>query len=232
MSKSTLLCILFLGLGFSAFAQFYVQQGVVLNLETPKTTLSVQEAQLHINAPIQGQGTLVLNSSELQTLSSTQSVLEVSKLSLEHAHLVNLNTALRIEQQLTLRSGVLYLTHPLYLTDQTALVLLNNSRIQSEEFLNYDLQLIDHAQLQWVWTHRAPFQYTTQPKPTRSLILRNSPKQTVPTLGRSLQVIKHFFIFRVAHLLLKQCCCNPPSAGRPHCVMTSQTKLKRSLWLS
>lgn len=182
MSKSTLLCILFLGLGSSAFAQFYVQQGVVLNLEIPKTTLSVQEAQLHINAPIQGQGTLVLNSSELQTLSSTQSVLEVPSLSLEHAHLVNLNTALRIEQQLTLRSGVLYLTQPLYLTDQTALVLLNNSRIQSEEFLNYDLQLIDHAQLQWVWTHSPiSIYYTTQTH--EELNFTELPQKNRPNFG-------------------------------------------------
>lgn len=163
MSKSTLLCILFLGLSSTTFAQFYVQQGVVLNLETPKTTLSVQEAQLHINAPIQGQGTLVFNSFDLQTLESTQSVLEVSNFSLEHAHLVKFNTALRIEQQLTLQSGALYLSHLLYLTDQTALVLLNNSGVTSKELLVSDHQIIDHRQqYQWVWTHSSISTSTTQ----------------------------------------------------------------------
>lgn len=182
----------FLGLSSTTFAQFYVQQGVVLNLETPKTTLSVQEAQLYINAPIQGQGTLVLNASELQTLESTQSILEVPNLSLEHAHLTQLNTAIRVEQQLTLQSGALHLTHPLYLKDQTALVLLNNSRIQSEEFLVYDHQITNNNQPLLVWSHSPISIHITQ-SPNERISFTEIPTTQQINFGRLISTYKTLY---------------------------------------
>lgn len=162
MSKLTLSCIVIFGFSSSAFAQFFVQHDAVLILQTPESTLSVQEAHLQINAPLQGQGTLILNSSGLQTLESTQRILALPNLSFEHANLVQLNTAFRVEQQITLHSGELLLEHSLYLRDQTALVVLNNSRIQSKEFLVYDHQITTNNQPLLVWSHNPISKYTSQ----------------------------------------------------------------------
>lgn len=162
MNRSTLLCIVILGFSSSIFAQFYVQHDAVLHLKSQKSTLSVQEAQLQVNAPLSGQGTLLLNRSSFQTLESTQNSLELPNLTIEHAHLVQLNSALRLEQQLTLHSGVLHLEQPLYLTDQTALVLHNNSSIQSKEFLVYDHQITNHKQPLLVWSHSPISNYFCQ----------------------------------------------------------------------
>lgn len=163
MNRPTLLCIVILGFSSSIFAQFYVQHDAVLHLKSQKTTLSVQEALLQINAPLSGQGTLLLNRSSFQTLESTHNVLELPNLTIEHPNLVQLNTPLRVEQQLTLHSGVLHLKQPLYLSNPTALVLHNNSSIQTKELLIYDHQITNHKQPLLVWSHSpiSNFSYQT-----------------------------------------------------------------------
>ena len=133
------------------FAQLYVHQGIVLHLETPNSTLSIQEAEIHINSSIDGQGTLVFNSVGLQTLESTQEVLEIPNLILQNADRIRLHTPLRVAQHFTLQTGEHHLEQPLYLLNPQALRLLGNSSLQNIEFLVLDLQQIDHTQPHWVW---------------------------------------------------------------------------------
>jgi len=141
------------------FAQFYVHQGVVLYLETPNSTLSIQEREIQINSPIDGQGTLVFNSFGLQTLESTQEVLEIPNLFLQNADWIRIHTPLRVAQHFTLQSGELHLEQPLYLPNPQALELLGNSSFQNIEFLVYDLQ-IERSQPFLDWNHFPTLTYT------------------------------------------------------------------------
>ena len=143
------------------FAQFYVHQDAVLHLKTPNSTLSIQEAEIHINSSIHGQGTLVFNRFGLQTLASTQEVLEIPNLILQNADWIRLHTPLRVAQHFTLQTGELHLEQPLYLPNPQALELLGNSSLQNIELLVLDHQQIDHTQSHWVWTHSPISTYFT-----------------------------------------------------------------------
>jgi len=155
--RPTLIHIVFLALSSTGFAQFYVQEGTEVSLENPHSILSIQ-GNVQINASIKGQGTLVLNGSFLQTLESTQNILVICNVMLENASLVHINTPLRVEHQFTICSGVLRLEHPLYLPNQAALVLLQNSAIEPFGLLLYDLQ-IKHQQPLLVWSQNNTSKY-------------------------------------------------------------------------
>ena len=113
------------------FAQLYVQQGTILHLGSSDAILTSMEHVNHINASIEGTGTLVLNSMSVQQLTSTKAVLELPKLQLKNAHTVNIQTALFIKDQLILDRGILQLTHTLILTDPTALVVGDSAGIHT-----------------------------------------------------------------------------------------------------
>ena len=151
--------VLLLFCGFFGFAQLYVQQGATVGLGSSDAVITSQEQIHQIDTPIQGSGVLLLNGSHPQLLTSTQEVLEISNLALENAHLVRINTPLRVEQSLTVQSGVLNLEHPLYLSSPSALVLLENSAVKNAEFVVYDLQ-IERSQPLLVWNNY-PLKYTT-----------------------------------------------------------------------
>jgi hypothetical protein len=112
-------------------AQLYVQQGTTLHLGSSDAILSSMEHVNQIDAPIEGTGTLVLNSLSEQQLTSTKAVLELPRLQLKNAQTVNLQTALFIKDQLILDRGVLHLTHTLILTDPTALVVGDSAGIHT-----------------------------------------------------------------------------------------------------
>ena len=120
-------------------AQLYVQQGTTLHLGSSDAILSSMEHVNQIDAPIEGTGTLILNSLSEQQLTSTKAVLELPKLQLKNAQTVNLQTALFIKDQLILDRGVLQLTQTLILTDPTALVVGNSAGIHTntDHFLQF-----------------------------------------------------------------------------------------------
>ena len=137
------------------FAQLCVQQGTTVVFGSSNAVITSQEQVHQIDAPIQGLGVLLLNGSHPQWIASIQEVLEISNLALANAHLVRINTPLRVEQHLTIQSGELNLEYPLYLSSPSALVLLENSTVQNVEFIAYDFQ-IERSQPILVWNDSSP----------------------------------------------------------------------------
>jgi hypothetical protein len=105
------------------FAQFYVQKGTTLSFGSSEALLSSQETYNQIDASLLGEGTLLLNSTSEQQLTSSQAVLELPTLHIKNADLVQIHTALILKDQLVLDRGFLQLSHTLTLTDSRALVL-------------------------------------------------------------------------------------------------------------
>ena len=106
----TLLVLLY---SFYGFAQLYVSEGTTFSLETPQSVLSSQEALNQIDASILGEGTLYLNSTLAQELASTQELLDLPSFQLQNASLVFFKTALNIQNQLHIETGILTLSEDL-----------------------------------------------------------------------------------------------------------------------
>lgn len=62
------------------FAQFYVQKGTTLSFGSSEALLSSQETYNQIDASLLGEGTLLLNSTSEQQLTSSQAVLDIDNL--------------------------------------------------------------------------------------------------------------------------------------------------------
>ena len=110
-------------------AQLFVQKGTTLSLKNPQAILSSQESINQIDAPIVGEGVLILNSSSAQQLTSTQAVLELPTLHIQNADLVQIQTTLNLQNQLGIDRGELILSHTLVLNDPKALVLGTDASI-------------------------------------------------------------------------------------------------------
>ena len=124
-------------------AQFFVKQGTILSFTTPETILSSQESLNQIEASIHGKGTLYLNSSSQQQLTSTKTNLKLPSLFIQNAHLVQIQTSLEI-QYLEIENGQLQLNHPILLPHPEALKLGDTASVAN----NSKSQLLYSAQLQ------------------------------------------------------------------------------------
>lgn len=120
--------ILFL-CSLSGFAQFYVTEGTLFSLQTSEIILSSQETLHQINAPVLGNGAIILNSTSKQQLTSTQAILELPTLHLKNANLVLIDTPLALQHQLLIDTGQLTLFHDLRVSDPTAIVLGTDASI-------------------------------------------------------------------------------------------------------
>ena len=137
------LTFLFCLSSFLASAQFFVTEGTLLSLKSPETLLSSQESLNQIEASIHGKGTLYLNSTSQQQLASSQTLLELPSLFIQKAHLIQIQTALKI-QYLEIEDGVLQLNHPLLLPNPRALKLGATAAVAN----NSKPQLLYSSQLQ------------------------------------------------------------------------------------
>ena len=133
-------------------AQFFVKKGTTLSFTTPETILSSQEPLNQIEASVHGKGTLYLNSTSQQQLATTQTNLELPSLFIQNAHLVQEQTALKI-QYLQIKNGQLQLNHPILLPHPEALKLGDTAAVA-----NSKPQLL----------------YSSQLKPSHPLVLHNS----------------------------------------------------------
>lgn len=126
------------------FAQLYVKQGTVLTIGSSDALLSSQEKYHQIDASIQGEGTLVLNNTSVQQLTSLLPVLELPTLRIKNASLVKIQTALLLKNKLFLDRGVLQLSHTLTLPDPSSLVFAKTASIltSSLAFLSYKSELL------------------------------------------------------------------------------------------
>lgn len=104
------------------FAQLYVKQGTVFSFGNSDVLFSSQEKYHQIDAPILGEGTLLLNSALTQQLASTQAALELPKLHVKNANLITIQTALFVKKKLTVNHGLLQLFDSLTLPDPSTLV--------------------------------------------------------------------------------------------------------------
>lgn len=127
----------------SGFAQLYVQQGTTLSFEKSDALVSSQETLNQINTSISGKGTLLLNRSSAQLLTSTKAVLELPTLHIKTADLVQLQTDLHIQNQLHIDRGLLTLSNLLKLPDPSALRLGTQAflYLTPQGQLLYDTQL-------------------------------------------------------------------------------------------
>ena len=113
---------------FCGSAQLYVQEGTIFSLDTSETILSSQESTNQINAPINREGTLFLNSESNQQLLSTKKYLELPNLRIENSDYLYIGTALDIKNQLILESGQLKF-YDVALANPMALVLTENANV-------------------------------------------------------------------------------------------------------
>lgn len=145
------------------FAQLYVQEGTTLSLGSSEAILSSQETLNKIDGPIIGEGTLLLNSSSAQQLTSSQVVLELPTLHIENAHDLHIDIALNIHNQLQVDSGQLTLSKDIQLPDPTALVLGEDASISKTQG-----QLVYHTQFSntqpLVFLHTQPLLKFIEPK--------------------------------------------------------------------
>jgi len=121
-SKHILLVLCLLFSSVAAWAQFYVQKSTTLSLGNPQTILSSQETINLVDADIVGQGSFYLNSTTTQHLTSTKQ-LELPNLILANANTIHLETAILIQHQLIIETGILTLSQELMLNSQADLVL-------------------------------------------------------------------------------------------------------------
>ena len=137
------LALLFCLSSLIASAQFIVKKGTILSLTTPETLLSSQESLNQIEASIHGKGTLYLNSTSQQQLASTQTDFELPSLFIQNAHLVQIQTALKIHQYLEIENGQLQLNNPILLPHPRALKLDVTASVanNSKPLLLYSSQL-------------------------------------------------------------------------------------------
>ena len=126
-----------------ASAQFFVTEGTLLSLKSPETLLSSQELHNQIDVQITGKGTLYLHSTSQQQLASSQTLLELPSLFIQKAHLIQIQTALKI-QYLEIENGQLQLNHPLLLPNPRALKLGATAAVAN----NSKPQLLYSSQLQ------------------------------------------------------------------------------------
>lgn len=156
-----------------ASAQFFVKQGTILSFTTPETLLSSQESLNQIEAPITGKGTLYLNSTSQQQLVSTQTNLVLPSLFIQNAHLVQIQTALKI-QHLEIENGQLQLNHPLLLPNPRALKLGATAGIanNSKHLLLYttQFQASNPLALQSIALLKYTVPKTSQERPQAALI--------------------------------------------------------------
>jgi hypothetical protein len=134
-----------------SFAQFYVQQGTTLSFERSDALVSSQETLNQINTSISGKGTLLLNRSSDQLLTSTQAILKLPTLHLKNANLVLIDTPLALQHQLLIDTGQLTLFYNLRVSDPTAIVL----GTEASMFLTSNAQVV----------------YTTQVETSNSLVV-------------------------------------------------------------
>ena len=104
-------------------AQFYVTKNTSLSLESSQSVLSSQEHINQIDASVFGDGTLYFNSTLVQGLTSTQELLALPNIQIQNASLVHIKTALNIQNQLHIETGVLMLSEDIVLYSKAALVL-------------------------------------------------------------------------------------------------------------
>ena len=142
--------ILFL-CSLSGFAQFYVTEGTLFSLQTSEIILSSQETLHQINAPVLGNGAIILNSTSKQQLTSTQAILKLPTLHLKNANLVLIDTPLALQHQLLIDTGQLTLFYNLRVSDPTAIVL----GTEASMFLTSNAQVV----------------YTTQVETSNSLVV-------------------------------------------------------------
>jgi len=121
-SKHILLVLCLLFSSAAAWAQLYVQKSTSLSLRNSQTILSSQETLNQIDADIVGQGSFYLNSTTTQHLTSTKQ-LELPNLILANANTIHLETAILIQHQLVIETGILTLSQELMLNSQADLVL-------------------------------------------------------------------------------------------------------------
>ena len=113
------------------FSQLYVSEGTLISLMTPETILTSQESLNQIEAPIIGKGVLYLNKFSTQRLISTQPFLTLPTLQIANAKFVALETALNMQHQLVIETGVLTLCHDVLLLNKAHLILGERVRIQT-----------------------------------------------------------------------------------------------------
>ena len=126
-----ILSIVLLLCSFYGFAQLFVAEGTIVGLETSQSVLSSQESNNQIDASILGEGTLYLNSTLAQELTSAQEFLDLPSFQLQNASLVHIKTALNIRNQLRIETGVLTLSYDIILHSKAALVLGTNAHINT-----------------------------------------------------------------------------------------------------
>jgi hypothetical protein len=173
--------ILFL-CSLSGFAQFYVSEGTQFSLQTSKTILSSQETLHQINAPVLGNGAVILNSTSKQQLTSTQAILKLPTLHLKNANLVLIDTPLALQHQLLIDTGQLTLFYNLRVSDPTAIVL----GTEASMFLTSNAQVV----------------YTTQVETSNSLVvatnlilLKYTRLKTVLEFSKTVQAVAIIFNF-------------------------------------
>ena len=158
---------------FIASAQFFVTEGNTLSFTTPETIFSSQETLNQIDAQILGKGTLYLHSTVSQELTSTQEFLELPSLFIQNAHLVQIQTALKI-QHLEIENGQLQLNHPILLSHPRALKLGDTAAVanNSKALLLYTTQFqASHPlALQAIPLLKYTGVKTSQPRPQTALI--------------------------------------------------------------
>ena len=173
--------ILFL-CSLSGFAQFYVTEGTLFSLQTSEIILSSQETLHQINAPVLGNGAIILNSTSKQQLTSTQAILELPTLHLKNANLVLIDTPLALQHQLLIDTRQLTLFYNLRVSDPTAIVL----GTEASMFLTSNAQVV----------------YTTQVETSNSLLvatnlilLKYTRLKTVLEFSKTVQAVAIIFNF-------------------------------------
>lgn len=166
----------------SGFAQFYVSEGTQFSLQTSKIILSSQETLHQINAPVLGNGAVILNSTSKQQLTSTQAILKLPTLHLKNANLVLIDTPLALQHQLLIDTGQLTLFYNLRVSDPTAIVL----GTEASMFLTSNAQVV----------------YTTQVETSNSLVvatnlilLKYTRLKTVLEFSKTVQAVAIIFNF-------------------------------------
>ena len=112
-----------------SYSQLYIASDTVFTLIGLETQLSSNESINIINTHIKGTGVFNLLGSSVQHLESSKGSLELPNLTIKYASLLDLNTALSINNKLVIENGKLYLSHNLTLSRPSALVLKGYSEV-------------------------------------------------------------------------------------------------------
>lgn len=112
-----------------SFSQLYIPTGTIFTLNGSETQFTSNESINIINNHIKGNGVFYLLGSSEQYLESSKNSLELPNLFIKEASLLDLNTALTINNELIIENGQLYLSHDLILNSPNALILKGQSKV-------------------------------------------------------------------------------------------------------